>query len=205
MHLLKSTLLVAVGSLMSLAAFAEPQAQQPPPSAAPQGLRPTPPPRRSPHEVVTGMIGDRRTGTRVMVVYGRPFSKDPRTGETRKIWGTLVPFGKVWRMGADEATLLLTPKPLVFGQVTVPAGVCTMFMLPAEDGTAKLIFNKQILQWGLQYDEPQDMGRVDMKKEALDPPVDQFTIAIENNPAGGGVLKLRWENTQYSVPFTVQQ
>jgi hypothetical protein len=123
----------------------------------------------------------------------------------RKIWGTLVPYGKVWRTGADEATLIITQKPIIFGEVTIPAGAYTLFTLPNEDGTAKLIFNKQIGQWGLQYDEKQDLARVDLKKEPLEPPVDQFTMAIENNPAGGGVIKLMWENTQYSAAFTVGQ
>ncbi len=139
------------------------------------------------------------------IVYGRPYSKDPRSGEQRKIWGTLVPYGKAWRTGADEATLFITQKPIVFGDVTIPAGAYTLFTLPAEDGTAKLIFNKQIGQWGTQYDEKQDFARVDLKKGALEMPADQFTMAVENNPDGGGILKLMWENTQYSAAFTVPQ
>ena len=54
-------------------------------------------------------------------------------------------------------------------------------------------------------DTTHDLARVDLKKEALDKPVDQFTMAIAKNPSGGGVLKLMWENTQFSVPFTVQK
>src|ERR1035438_9154870 len=60
--------------------------------------------RTSPHET-TGAVID---GCRVTVVYGRPYTKDPHSGEARKIWGGLVPYGKVWRTGADEATLLIT-------------------------------------------------------------------------------------------------
>jgi len=83
-----------------------------------------------------------------------------------------------------------------------------LFVLPNEDGTAKLIINKQIGQWGVgprSYDEKQDLARVDLKKEPLDTQLDQFTMAVEKNPAGGGVLKLSWENTQFSAPFTVQK
>ena len=83
-----------------------------------------------------------------------------------------------------------------------------MFTLPQEDGTAKLIINKQVGQWGIgpgAYDEKQDLVRVDLKKDAVETAVDQFTMAVEKNPAGGGVLKLTWENTQYSVAFTVQK
>jgi hypothetical protein len=160
--------------------------------------------RVSPHETVGTVID----GCRVTVTYGRPYSKDPRSGEVRKIWGGLVPYGKVWRTGADEATTLITQKPLVFGDKTVPAGAYTLWTLPAEDGSAKLIINKQIGQWGAGpgiYDEQNDVARVDLKKEALDKSLDQFAIAVAKDAAGGGALKLMWEDTQYVAPFTVQK
>ncbi|HLP78092.1 MAG TPA: DUF2911 domain-containing protein [Candidatus Paceibacterota bacterium] len=151
---------------------------------------------------VTGAVID---GNRVTVYYSRPSAKKPGTQEERKIWGGLVPYGKVWRTGANEATLLVTQKPIVFGETTVPAGAYTLFTLPQEDGSAKLIINKQIGQWGVQYDQKQDLVRVDMKKESLEKPVEQFTMSVDKNPAGGGLLKLSWENAQYSAPFTVQK
>ena len=154
--------------------------------------------RLSPHETISRIVD----GNRVTVVYGRPYTNNPKTGEQRTIWGGLVPYGKVWRTGADEATLLITQLPIVLGGTTIPAGAYTLFTLPAADGTAKLIVNKQLGQWGLQYDEKQDLARIDLKKDALDPPVHQFAMAVEKNPAGGGVLKLMWENTQFSVAFT---
>ena len=154
--------------------------------------------RVSPHET-TGAVVD---GNRVSVVYGRPYMKDSKSGEVRKIWGGLVPFGKVWRTGADEATLLVTQKPIVFGETTVPAGAYTLYTLPQEDGSAKLIINKQIGQWGTQYDESQDLARIDLKKDALEKTADQLTIAIAKNQGGGGTIKLMWETTQYSAAFT---
>ena len=160
--------------------------------------------RISPHETVSKVID----GNRVMIVYGRPYTKDPDTGQNRKIWGDLVPFGEVWRTGADEATLLITQKPIIIGGATIPAGAYTLRTLPNEDGTAKLIVNKKIGQWGIgpgSYDEEQDLVRIDLKKEALEAPVDQFTIAISKNPSGGGVLSLMWESTAFSTPFTVQK
>jgi hypothetical protein len=160
--------------------------------------------RISPHET-TGAVID---GNRVTVIYGRPYTKDPRTGAVRKIWGGLVPYGQVWRTGADEATLLITQKPIKFGDTTVPAGAYTLFTLPNEDGTAKLIINKQIGQWGVgpgSYDEGMDLARVDLSKGVLDKPVDQFTMAVAKNPSGGGMLKLMWEDTQYSAAFTAAQ
>jgi hypothetical protein len=160
--------------------------------------------RLSPHETVSAVVD----GNRVMIIYGRPYTKSPKTGEIRKIWGGLVPYGNIWRTGADEATTLITQKPIVLGGTAIPAGAYTLWTLPQEDGTAKLIINKQIGQWGEgddTYDAQQDVARVDLKKDALDTPVDQFTMAVEKNPSGGGVLKLSWENTQFSAPFSVQK
>jgi hypothetical protein len=157
--------------------------------------------RVSPHETVSAVID----GNRITVVYGRPYTKDPKSGEARKIWGGLVPHGKVWRTGADEATTLTTQKPIVFGDTTIPAGAYTLYTLPQEDGSAKLIVNKQLGQWGTQYDEKQDLARIDLKKDALEKPLDQLAIAVAKNPSGGGVLKIMWEDTQYSAAFTVQK
>ena len=58
---------------------------------------------------------------------------------------------------------------------------------------------------GRNYDEKNDLARIDLKKDALEKPVDQFTIAVSKNPAGGGLLKFMWEDTQYSAAFTVQK
>ena len=160
--------------------------------------------RVSPHETINGRID----GTMITITYGRPYTKAPKTGEVRKIWGGLVPYGQVWRTGADEATTLITQKPLVFGDTTVPAGAYTLWTLPAADGSAKLIINKQIGQWGAgpgSYDEKNDLARIALTKAALDTPVDQFTMAVAKNPSGGGLLKLMWENSEYSAAFTVQK
>jgi hypothetical protein len=157
--------------------------------------------RISPQATITADID----GNNLKLVYSRPYSKDPKSGEIRKIWGKLVPYGKVWRTGANEATLLTTAQPIVLGGTEVPAGTYSLYTLPMEDGTAKLIINKQTGQWGTQYDQKQDLARIDLKKDTLDKTVDQFTMAIEPNPAGGGVLKMMWENTGYEVSFTVKK
>ena len=160
--------------------------------------------RISPHETVSAVVD----GGRVTITYGRPFTKDPKSGEVRKIWGGLVAYGKIWRTGADEATTLITQKPIVIGDTMVPAGAYTLWTLPAEDGSAKLIINKQIGQWGVgpgSYDEKNDFARIDLKKDATEKTVDQFTISVSKNSAGGGLIKLLWENTQYSVAFAGQK
>ena len=163
-------------------------------------------PRLSPHDTVSARLGAGRGGALVTITYGRPFSKDPKTGEKRKIWGTgnVVPYGAVWRMGSDEATTLITQVDLAFGDTTVPAGAYTLCMQPEADGTAKLIINKQIGQWGIPYTpdiQKNELARVDMKKEPLDKEAEEFTITL--TPANGGLaLAAKWENTQYTVNFT---
>jgi hypothetical protein len=156
--------------------------------------------RVSPHETTSAVID----GNRVTLVYGRPYSKDPKSGEIRKIWGTLVPYGKAWRIGADEATLLITQKPIEFGDTTIPAGAYTLYMIPEEDG-GKLVFSKSLGAWGVPVDEKHDLARVDLKKEPLEKPNEQLAMSVEKNPGGGGVIKIMWEGTQYSAPFTVKK
>lgn len=151
--------------------------------------------RVSPHETVNATVGD----AKITIVYGRPYSKDPKSGEKRKIWGTLVPYGKVWRMGADEATLLTTDKNISIGGTAIPAGSYSLYLWP-EEGGAKLIVNKQTGQWGTKYDQSQDLVRIDLNKETHDKPVDQFTIVVDN-----GVLKLMWEDIQYSASIAAKK
>jgi len=163
--------------------------------------------RTSPHETISLMVD----GNRITIVYGRPYSKNPATGEIRKIWGALVPYDQVWRMGADEATLLITQQPIMLGNTTISAGAYTLWLFLAKDGPARLIVNKQIGQWGIKqtpsdgYNEGLAVVRVDAKNEPLEKTVSQFTMAIVQKPAGGGVLKMMWENTQFSVPFSVKK
>lgn len=182
--------------------------------AAPQKAKKAPPipgagtGGNTPHATTSAVID----GNRVTIVYGRPAMKHPRTGDVRKIWGGLVPYGKVWRTGADEATLLITQQPIELGGKTVPAGAYTLWTLPQEDGSAKLIVNKQIGQWGADrddfkkiYDEANDVVRAEMKKQTLNEPVEQFTMSVERAQGGGGVLKMKWDTTEFSAPFTVKK
>jgi Protein of unknown function (DUF2911) len=160
--------------------------------------------RISPHETITATID----GDEIKLVYGRPYTTKPGTTEARKIWGALVPYGKVWRTGADEATLLTTAQPIELGGYSLAPGTYSLFTVPYEDGAAKLVINKKTGQWGIPYNEDSEkaneLARVDLKKSTLEKTVDQFTMAIEPE-AGGGLLKMAWENTQYSIPFTVKK
>jgi hypothetical protein len=149
--------------------------------------------RASPHEKAEATID----GAKISIEYGRPYVKG------RKIFGGLVPFDKIWRTGADEATTLVTDKALMFGQVEVPAGTYTLYTLPGEKEW-KLVINKQTGQWGTQYTEAQDLGRVAMKTAPPASAVEQFTISITDTPAGG-TIKLEWADTSATADFTVKK
>ena len=155
----------------------------------------------SPHETISAVIN----GNRVTVTYGRPYTVKPGTTEVRKIWGGLVPYGEPWRMGADEATLLITQKPIELGGKIIPAGAYTLYMVPNETGASQLAISSRLGGWGVPVDTGHDLARVDLQKQALDKSVDQFTMAVQKNPSGGGSMKLMWEKTEFSVPFTVQK
>ncbi len=144
---------------------------------------------------------------RTTIYYSRPGIKNPTTGEVRKIFGGLVPWDKPWRIGANQATLLISQSTLQFGDITIPANTpVTLYMLPVEKGVSKLIINKQIGQSGIDYDEKQDIGRVDLKKDDLTQTVDRLIIAMEMKAGGGGgTLKIAWENTQFSIAFVVKK
>lgn len=139
-------------------------------------------------------------GKKVTINYSRPYMKDPKTGEQRKIYGdtALVPNGKVWRTGANEATSLKTDADLDINGTKVPAGSYTLYTLPSS-GTWKLIVNKQTGQWGTIYDEKQDLARIDMQSSQLPSQVEQFTISLDSDKAGTAQLNLDWDTGRHSA------
>jgi len=113
----------------------------------------------------------------------------------RKIIGGVVPYDKVWRTGANEATSFVTTADLTIGNVNVPAGNYTIYTLPSEQ-TWRLIINKQTGQWGTVYDEKQDLARVDMESKTLSSPVENFTIAFDHTSGDSCRMQLDWEKTR---------
>ncbi len=134
--------------------------------------------------------------SKITIAYSRPYVKG------RKIMGGLVPYGEVWRTGADDATALTTATDLEIGGAKVPAGNYTLYTLPSE-GTWKLIINKETGQWGTVYHESKDLVRVDMTKAHLSNPVEEFTISFVKKGPETAELILEWENTKLSVPVRV--
>jgi len=149
----------------------------------------------SPTDSVRAAVG----GAQLSVVYSRP----ARRGRT--ILGEVVPYGQVWRTGANAATMFTTSRDLVIGGTTVPAGSYTLWTLPSSATAAKFIINRQTGQWGTDYDAAKDLARVDAAVSTIPTPADRFTFAIEPNAGGnGGTIRYMWGNTQFAVPFTVK-
>ncbi len=144
------------------------------------------------------------SGHKITIDYSRPKIADPKTGQPRKIMGGLVPYGQVWRTGANEATSLKTDAALDIGGTTVPAGSYTLYTLPAESGW-KLIVNKQTGQWGTVYDEKQDLARIPMKGGKVDKLIDPFTISFDKKSETEANLHLAWESTDVWVPVKLKK
>jgi hypothetical protein len=142
----------------------------------------------SARDTVTANVG----GVHVSVDYGRPHRRG------RAIFGTVVPWGQVWRTGANAATGFTTDADLVINGTAIPKGSYTLWTLPTPTGT-KLIVSSQTGQWGTQYDESKDFARIDLASEQLAEPVEVFTIGVEPR-SEGGLLTLEWDRTRYSVP-----
>jgi Protein of unknown function (DUF2911) len=122
----------------------------------------------------------------------------------RKIFGGLVPYGQVWRTGANEATTFVTSTDVVVGGKAVPAGSYTIFTIPNADKWT-LIINKKTGEWGIPYKyEADELARVDMKVSKLSHPVEEFTIAYKKL-GNGCVLMIDWENTRAAVEIGPKQ
>jgi hypothetical protein len=121
----------------------------------------------------------------------------------RKIYGDLVPFGQVWRTGANEATTFVASADVVVGGKAVPAGSYTIFTVPTADKWT-LIINKKTGEWGIPYKyESDELARIDMKASKLPAPVENFTIAYDKS-AGGCILRMDWETTRASVDISAK-
>jgi hypothetical protein len=140
-------------------------------------------------------------GKKITIDYSRPKVNDPKTGQPRKIFGEVVPYDKVWRTGANEATTFVTDTDVMVNDLHVPAGKYTLFTVPGQNEWT-IIINKQTGQWGTAYDEKQDLGRTKVKADKTSSPVQQLTIALNKAGDKKANLGLEWENTKVTVPVT---
>ncbi len=167
---MRKTIVMSVVALVSLLAMAQ---QKP----------------LSPRKQAEAKLGNGKT---VSVDYGAPSMRG------RKIMGGLVPYDKVWRTGANEATKFHTDSDLMVGGTKVPAGDYTLYTLPGASAW-KLIINKQTGQWGTEYDQSKDLARIDMKLNKVSAPVEQMEIKLDPKKDGDVILHIIWEETDASV------
>lgn len=149
-------------------------------------------PQLSPRDTLRTSIA----GANFTVTYSRPMRRG------RVVFGGMVPWGEVWRTGANEATHFHTDKDLVIGGAAVPTGTYTLWTIPKPEGWT-LIINTQTGQWGTIYDPAQDLVRVEMHDEAPATTEEQFTISLEPKEPGA-VLRLRWDNREAWVPIEIK-
>ena len=119
----------------------------------------------------------------------------------RKIFGGLVPYGEVWRTGANEATTLVTTADMTVGGTALPAGTYTLFTLPTAEAWT-LIISKKTGEWGIPYPgKDQDFARVGM--EVMKRPTSQENFMISFTPKGSScTMHLDWEMTEASIEFS---
>jgi hypothetical protein len=186
-----------------LAELAGAQELQPRPNVAPSG------------RVTTSVSFDGRvllgggwfTGTpahsgpsRMIIDYGQPHARG------RAIFGGLVPYGEVWRLGANWATNLALDVPMRIGELDLPRGEYTLFLLPREDG-GELIVSEQTRQWGTDYDASRDFGRTPVQRRAMQEPLESLTITlVPDFPQGdgvlpSGVLRIAWGEVEFSTQW----
>ena len=138
-------------------------------------------------------------GKKLSIAYSSPSIRG------RKIMGGLVPYGTVWRTGADNATTFQTEADLVIGDngLKVPKGTYTVYTLPGANEW-QLIINKQTGQWGTAYSQGRDLGRVKMNVAQTPSVVQNLKIELSSTGPKKGLLKISWERTEVSVPITLQ-
>lgn len=149
--------------------------------------------KASPEETVTFVLDD----FHIAIDYSRPSKKG------RAIFGGLVPYGKVWRTGANEATTFTVNKAITFGGASVAPGTYTLWTIPGPDQWT-VVLNSKMYGWGIDFDgnaqrDPQaDVAKANVPVTSLTEPVEQFTIEVVKDPTA---LTLKWDNVAVSVPL----
>jgi Protein of unknown function (DUF2911) len=136
-------------------------------------------------------------GKAVTIKYNSPRLKG------RTIGSDIVPYGQVWRTGANPATTLVTATNLKIGTLDVPAGTYTIYTLPSAEKWM-LIVNKQTGQWGTEYNQPQDLGRTPMTNKPAPSSQENMSISFENTKGSATELHVKWGTTDEYVAVKAQ-
>jgi hypothetical protein len=152
--------------------------------------------RQSPYDSTTVAV----SGQELKICYGRPAAAG------REIFGGLVPFGTLWRTGANEPTIIHLPFDAEIAGLRVPPGSYSIYTVPAAEEWT-LIINRSIAQWGHPSSytaevEAQELGRATIRTERMNQAVEQFTIRGEPTASGADIL-LEWDRTRARIPIRV--
>ena len=146
----------------------------------------------SPDTLVHAKLGP----ANIAIEYGSPRRRE------REILGKVVPYDKVWRTGANAATALSTDRELTIGDKTIPVGQYTLWTLPKRNGV-DLIINRQVGQWGTEYDASKDLVHIPMTVSTASPPRENFAITLTGR-GDSGELRIQWDTFVWSVPVTAK-
>lgn len=142
------------------------------------------------------MSGKAKNQPIARVIYGRPV-KNGRT-----IFGGIVKYNELWRLGANEATELEIFSPVKIANKIIPKGRYTLFCVPSENKWT-IIVSKDNFCWGsFTYDSRKDVVRADIKPETIDEIVETFTIYFTEN-LGKANLVMLWDNQRAELPMTL--
>jgi hypothetical protein len=142
----------------------------------------------SPRDSMKATLGS----ARLTIDYSRPSVRG------RQIWGSVVPWDAVWRLGADMATHFTTDVDLTIGDTAVPAGRYTLWMLPSETAP-KLIVSRAVNVFGTNYDPSKDLARISLTRSRAPEPSERLTLSVD-----GGALAIRWADVVWSVPVAAK-
>lgn len=162
--------------------------------------RVVPPPlaRKSPIVIARTLLEKDDKNAYIKVVYGSPSKRG------RVVFGALEPFGEVWRVGANETTEITTSSAITFGDVSLEAGTYSLFAIP-EPTRWTVIVNSGLGQWGAyDFDESLDVGRFVVSPERTTKIYEAFTMWFDQVDSGSTKLHLAWDETQVSIPVTIQ-
>lgn len=151
-----------------------------------------PQPDSSPTDIA--WLPPKRNNPVAKVTYGRPQKKG------RTMLGGTDPYGKVWRLGANEATEIKLFKDAIFGDKQIKAGTYTMYAIPTETEWT-IIFNSKLDTWGAySYDEKLDVARIKVPTGKTDKEIEYFTIGFDEPKDNASTMNIAWENTLVKVP-----
>ena len=163
----------------------------------PEPKDPDPDRRKSP--IAIAQTTHEPSDTYIKIVYGQPYKND------RQIFGELVPYGEVWRTGANEATELTTTQNISFARDTLGAGTYALFSIPREGNEWTIILNNKLGQWGaFEYDSNHDVLRVDVPSQSTEKVTEALTIRFSDIQGDSTNIIMTWDKTEVNIPVNFQ-